>query len=237
MCRPSLERLDERTVDRLERDDGVARVEHGRRRQVDLLARLCLDARVDVGLADHGGRQFDPVEDEPCLVAGLQVDDDPILLEDLDRVLHRQHRLDRLGPVDSVVAGERGREAEDDEEQSGGDHEAGDEQAPVELPLRRRLGDCGREVGCVGVLDGILDGLDGGVRFAHPSMMPAANATCAGGSVSPLWTSDTPGPNRGAGDRLDGRVLADRYRVENCRRVRCEHDHRRGASTPSPTSP
>ena len=243
LVEPLREGLDECSLGRLEGDDGVPRVENGGRRQFDLLAGLRLDARVDVGLADHRGRQLDAVEDEPCLVAGLQVDDDAVLLEHLDRVLHRQHRFDRLGPIDAVVAGECGREAEDDEEQSGGDHEAGDEQASVELPLRRRPGCCGRGVGCacrgvgcVGVLDGILDGLDGGVRFAHPSMMPAANATCAGGSVSPLWTTTHRDSTRAEVTAWKGGCwpigIASRV---SPRPVRTRSSSRE--STPSPTSP
>ena len=79
-----------------------------------------------------------PSIDQAGLVAGCEVDDDPLLLQHLDGVLHRLDRLDRLGPSmpSSPVSG-RG-EPEDDQHEADRDHQAGDAAARVEPPLRRR---------------------------------------------------------------------------------------------------
>ena len=137
------ERLDQRALDGLERDHGVAGVEHRRGRQVDLLAGLGLDGRIDVGLSDRRGRKFDAVDDQASLIAGEEVDDDTLLLQHLDSVLHRLHRLDRLRTIDTIVSGQGCGQAEDHERQSTCDHQAGDQQAAVETPLgahRRGVG-------------------------------------------------------------------------------------------------
>ena len=46
-------------------------------------------------------------------------------------------------------------------------------------------------------------------------MMPALHATCSADSVSPAVDTDTPDPTPTGVDRLVGRVLDDRYRIEN----------------------
>ncbi len=157
-CLPSVSVSIECALDRLERDDSVARVEDGGGRQVDLLARLGLHVGVDVGLADHRGGQLDAVEYQSGLVSREQVDDDLILLEHLDGVLDRLHRLDGLGPVDAVGSGDRRGEPEDDQHQPTRDHQAGDEQASIELALRTWRG---RVDG--GIDERVARGLDGGV--------------------------------------------------------------------------
>ncbi len=162
------ERLDRCTLDRLERDHAVARIEHRRRREIDLLARGGLLERIDVGLADHRRRQLDTVDDEAGLVTRLEVDDDTLLLQHLHRVLDRLHRLDRLGPIDSVVAGERRGEPEDDQDQPASDREAGDQQATIESsPRSAARGGIGGGVGGAfgSVVVGIVD--DGGVGVGH----------------------------------------------------------------------
>ena len=155
---------------------------------VDLLAGLGLHIGVDVRLADHGGGEFDAVDHESGLVTGDEIDDDLVLAEHLDGVFHGLHRLDRLGPIDAVGSGDRRRQTEDDQCQSARDHQAGDEQSSIETAFRTWL-DVGRldvelmldrSVVYFEVVDGDV------VLIAHPSMMPAASARCAGGSVSTL---------------------------------------------------
>ena len=157
------ERFDRRALGGLERQDGVARLEHGGRWQVDLLAGFDLD------LVERGDRDLRAVDEQSRLVAVLEVDDDPLLLQHLDGVLHRGQRLDRLGPVDSVVTGEGVDHPPDDEHRAARDHETGDQEPTVEPPARRWLGR-GRVV-----------------DERHDSMMPAHNPTHPPDSVSRSW--------------------------------------------------
>ena len=45
--------------------------------------------------------------------------------------------------------------------------------------------------------------------------MPALHATCSGDSVSPAVDPDTPDPTPPGVSLLAGRVLSDRYRIDN----------------------
>ncbi len=130
---------------------------------IDLLAGFDLD------LVERGDRDLRAIDEQSRLVAVLEIDDDPLLLKDLDGVLHRGQRFDRVGPVDPLVTGEGVDHPPDDEHRTAGDHETGDQEPTVEPPAR-----CGLGRGRV-------------VDERHDSMMPAHNPTHPPDSVSRSW--------------------------------------------------
>ena len=185
---PFLEQLDRRIIGRTEPDDRIAGVEHGGGRCGDLLTGV-LRAEIAPEFTDPLGRQLDPVDDQHRLVAELEVDQDLLLLEHLERVDRRQV-LDLVGTVDAVASRDRRCHSPDDQRQSGGDDEAGGEEAfvgPASTRVRgrgpgiaMRFGVCGRfgndsTVRAVAHRRGCtLGSIQLAVGVAHPFSLPGA---------------------------------------------------------------
>ena len=84
-------------------------------------------ARFGFEEADVGGFEFYPIDDQCRFVPEQQVDDDTFLLQHLNCVLYRTDGLDLIGPIDSLVAGDRRREPPHDERDAAGDDETRNE--------------------------------------------------------------------------------------------------------------
>ena len=137
VCEPGSKRSIVAGVAGRERQRAVARLEHDAGRDVDLLAGLDVDGRQ---LVEADRRQGDVVDDQPALVALGEVDDDLGLLEHLHGVGRRGDRLDGVGQVGDLVAGDRAGEGEPDQHEADGDGQAGHQQLAVEPAVPRAIG-------------------------------------------------------------------------------------------------